>query len=74
MKHVSLLGHHKASLRIAESRDSEVTGYTNSYPSRKPNCFPDLNICSAVLIGSWYPGSIRNVVRYAWNTVLIATL
>jgi hypothetical protein len=59
---------------MVESVDSEVSVKRFSYNLKKPNFMSDANICSTVLMGSTYPGSIRNVVRYAWNTVLIATL
>jgi len=39
-----------------------------------PNFLSDFNISSTGLTSFSYSSSIRNVVRYAWNTVLIATL
>ena len=74
MKRVGLSGHCTASLTIAESTGSEVLVKSDSYGQEKPNIFVDFSISSIVLIGSLNLGSIRNVVRYAWNTVLIATL
>ena len=57
-----------ACFRIAEFRGSEESGKKLTFHSTKPNSFSLFNICSPVLILAQYPGSIRNVMKFDWNT------
>jgi hypothetical protein len=52
MKHVVSLGHSKASLTIAESKDSELSVISNFFAILKSKLKSDFNICSTFLIGS----------------------
>jgi hypothetical protein len=67
-------GHRTNLLKIAKQTVSVESLKNNLYERGKLNFIPDFIISSRVLIGSSYPVSIRNDVRYAWSTVLLATL